>query len=119
MCADELLYTVTADPSDDTAVFTSLTSDLVPVAVGMLQEQNPGAEITSQPYPNPDYRPDRQRYILEDEAYFKYLGADRGRRRDNVFCKLCGSALRGYQSRNATGGELPSATATVGRSRGR
>jgi hypothetical protein len=96
MCADELLYTVTADPPDDTTPFISLTSNLVPVAVGMLQEQSPAAEITAEPFPNPDYRPDCQRDIVEDEAYLKYAGADKNPRRDNVYCKLCGVALWGH-----------------------
>jgi hypothetical protein len=95
MCADELMYTVTAEPKDDTRAFTSLTSNLVPVAVGMLQQESPEAETTAEPYRNPDYRPDCQRDIVEDEAYIKYVGTDKNSRRDNVYCKRCGVALWG------------------------
>lgn len=63
-----------------------------PIRQEIIQEQNPGAEIAVEPYRNPDYRPDCQRDIIEDEAYLNYIGADKDP--DVTRCTVGVAALR-------------------------
>ena len=64
----------------------------------------PSAPRTGRPacirYPSadPDYRPDCLGYILEDEAYVKYLRADRNPRNPwhgEVYCQRCAIGIWG------------------------
>lgn len=95
MCADEVLYTVTAKPPNGKAVTVgpmSSTSprdpDVVGGMIGLLREEQPDAEITVESSPNRDYRKDCLRLIAEDAAYVKYVGAGSGSR-DNLYCQRC------------------------------
>jgi hypothetical protein len=100
-CADEVLYTVTAKSPDGTVVTTGPMSktwirDPDPIAgiVRILREERPGAEITVEAGPNPDYRPDCSCFIPEDAAYVRYVGASRGSA-DERYCQRCALAIWG------------------------
>lgn len=94
-CADELLYTVKMD----TRVYGPMPWTDVQYFPDYLRAKNPGAEVTTEPGRNPDYRPDCLRYILEDEAYVKYLPAeDRNPRNPwhgEVYCQRCAIGIWG------------------------
>ncbi len=94
-CAVKMLYTVTARSPGGTTVRTSLTSELARFVEDSAREQDPSAEITVEPYPNPEYRPECRRDILEDEAYIKYVGEDVAPALYKVYCQRCGIALWG------------------------
>ena len=68
------------------------------INVRVNQEDNPGAEVTTEPCPNPDYRPGCLGYIVEDEAYVRYLRAGPNPWHGQVYCQLCGRALWGKKS---------------------
>lgn len=99
--ADEVLYTVTAKSPDGTAATVGPMNktwlrdpDPIGGMVRILRKEQPGAEITVEPGPNPDYRPDCLRFIPEDAAYVKYVGAGRGSR-DKRYCQRCALAIWG------------------------
>jgi hypothetical protein len=94
-CADEVLYTVKVESSSGTTVLGPMPRTAAQIVVKIDQEENPGAEVTMEPCRNPDYRPDCLRYILEDEAYVRYLRAGRNPWHGRVYCQLCGKALWG------------------------
>lgn len=94
-CADQVLYTVTTKSPSGTRVRTSLTSDLARYVEDSGREQDPNAEITVEPYPNPEYRPECRRDIVEDEAYIKYVGEDAAPALYKLYCQRCGIALWG------------------------
>jgi hypothetical protein len=94
-CADEVLYTVKVESSSGTTVIGPMPKTDAEFNVDYDRAQNPGAEVTMEPCRNPDYRPDCLRYILEDEAYIKYLRAGRNPWHGEVYCQRCGIALWG------------------------
>jgi hypothetical protein len=94
-CADEVLYTITARSSSGTTMRTSLTNELVRFVEDSMRQEDPSAEITVESYPNPEYRPECRRDILEDEAYIKYVGEDAAPALYKLYCQRCGIALWG------------------------
>ena len=97
----QCLYTVTAKSPDGTAATVGPMNktwlrdpDPIGGMVRILRKEQPGAEITVEPGPNPDYRPDCLRFIPEDAAYVKYVGAGRGSR-DKRYCQRCALAIWG------------------------
>ncbi len=93
-CADEVLYTVKMDA----AVSGPMPGTDAPYYANYLRAENPGTEVTMEPCRNPDYRPDCVGYILEDEAYVKYLRADRNPRNPwhgEVYCQRCAIGIWG------------------------
>jgi uncharacterized protein len=89
-CADEVLYTVKMD--------TTVYGPMPWTDADYLRAENPGAEVNMEPGRNPDYRPDCLGYILEDEAYVKYLRAARNPRNPwhgEVYCQRCAKGIWG------------------------
>jgi hypothetical protein len=96
-CADELLYTVKIESSSSTPVYGPMPWTDAQF-VNYPRAENPGAEVTMEPGRNPDYRPDCLGYILEDEAYVKYLRAARNPRNPwhgEVYCQRCAIGIWG------------------------
>ncbi len=96
-CADEVLYTVKMESSSSTTVYGPMPWTDAPSIADYLRAENPGAEVTMEPCRNPDYRPDCLRYILEDEAYVKYLRAPRNPSpwHGEVYCQRCAIGIWG------------------------
>lgn len=94
-CADEVLYTVKIESSSSTTVIGPMPRTDAQFNADYDQAENPGAEVTMEPYRNPDYRPDCLRDILEDEAYVRYLRVGRNPWHGEVYCQRCGIALWG------------------------
>jgi predicted lactoylglutathione lyase len=93
-CADEVLYTVKMD----TTVHGPMPWADAQDNADYLRAENPGAEVTMESCRNPDYRPDCLGYILEDEAYVKYLRAARNPRNPwhgEVYCQRCAIGIWG------------------------
>jgi len=94
-CADEVLYTVTTRSPSGTTVGTPLPSGLARFVENRAREQDPDAEITVERHPNPEYRPECRRDIVEDEAYIEYVGEDAAPALHKLYCQRCGIALWG------------------------
>ena len=93
-CADDVLYTVKMD----TTVYGPMPWTDAQDNADYLRAENPGAEVTMESCRNPDYRPDCLGYILEDEAYVKYLRAARNPRNPwhgEVYCQRCAIGIWG------------------------
>ena len=93
-CADDVLYAVKMD----TRVYGPMPWTDAQYFPDYLREKNPGAEVTTEPGRNPDYRPDCLGYILEDEAYVQYLRAARNPMNPwhgEVYCQRCAKGIWG------------------------
>ncbi len=97
-CADEVLYTVKMESSSSTTVYGPMPGTDAQYYADYLRPENPGAEVTMELCRNPDYRPGCLGYILEDEAYVRYLRADRNPRNPwhgEVYCQRCAIGIWG------------------------
>ena len=92
-CADEVLYTVRIGSAGGTTVHGPM-----PGTDAEYFRKEPDAEVTTEPCPNPDYRPGCLGYIVEDEAYVRNLRAGPNPWHGQVYCQLCGRALWGKKS---------------------